>query len=508
MIYFSFIGNHDKIEAGQPYGAALTIFLQYKAEMERVYLFVTPSKRQAAVNYEEIAQKTKAIMEQEKTGIVVEFISLDLQNPIDFDLVYPVMLDATQKILEDANLKAAAKTINITSGTPTMTACWVLLQKSGLIPNARLVQSFESRFARERGTSTMEVNLAIDDFPHITAPPSLKRQLTILSREKEQLSQQIKQTEIEQAIPEIIGRSKAIQTIKEQILYDINSETHVLIIGERGTGKQVVAEAIWRLYHKEHDTQLKTFDCGTFSKELVTAELFGYVKGAFTGATENRKGILKECDNRMLFLDEIGNLPFEGQNALLRYLATGEIRKIGSQEVETVQTQVIAATNKNIDDSTLFAQDLKDRFDEIVELPPLRSRPDDIPLLIDYFVARYSQKPFVFHNEIIKSLVDFDWPGNVRELEKWIQRILRRFPYGGVLSLNDLPERFIQQILAEEDLDENLPDLPLPLPLDDYIEKIKEKARLMSGGKMSEVDRLLKQKLGAEKQRQYRLRKQ
>ena len=334
----------------------------------------------------------------ENPGLYVTLIDINLQNPIDFDLVYPVMLNETQKLFEDQSLREAEKIINVTSGTPTMTACWVLFHKSGLIPNSRLIQAFETKYARERGCSTQEVNLDIDDFPQISAPTVLKRQITIINREKEKLSEKIRINEIDQKIPEIVGRSKVIQELKKQILFDIDKSTHVLITGERGTGKQVVAEAIWRLYHKENDNQLKTFDCGTFSKDLVTSELFGYVKGAFTGANDTRNGILKECDQRILFLDEIGNLPIEGQNALLRYLTNGEIRKIGSQEVEIIKTQIIAATNKNINDSTLFAQDLKDRFDETTELPPLRSRPDDIPLLINNFIALYSQKPLILHD--------------------------------------------------------------------------------------------------------------
>jgi len=507
MIYLTFIGNHDQITPGQSFGAALTIFLDYKDAIREVFLFVTPSKKKDGVDYRKIAEQNKSAMLAAKPGLQIILVDIDLPNPIDFDLVYPVMLDETQKLFEDLSLRDAEKIINITSGTPTMTACWVLLQKSGLIPKARLVQSFETKYARERGRSTQEVNLEIDDFPQISAPPVLKRQLTILRREKAQLSEKLRAAEIDQQIPELIGQSKAIREIKEQILYDINDSTHVLITGERGTGKQVVAEAIWRLYHHQNDTRLKTFDCGTFAKELVTAELFGYVKGAFTGAVETRDGILKECHQRMLFLDEIGNLPMEGQNALLRYLSFGEMRKIGSREVEIVNTQILAATNKNICDSTLFAQDLKDRFDEIIEIPPLRSRREDVPCLVNLFLIRYSRKPLIIKNEIIDKLIQFDWPGNVRELEKWIQRIVRRFPDGGELSLSDLPEKFIQQILAEEDVDEDLPKLPLSLPFDLYIEKIKEKARSMSGGKMSEVDRLLNQKLGTEKQRQYRLRK-
>ncbi len=507
MLYLTFVGNHDQIIPGQSFGAALKIFLEYKNSIEQVFIFVTPTKKSNGVNYREIAKQNQSVMLAENPGLQITLLDIDLPNPVNFDLVYPVMLDATQRILEDNQLKSAEKIINITSGTPTMTTCWVLLQKSGLIPNAKLVQSFETKYARNRGRSTQEVNLEIDDFPQISAPPVLKRKLTILRREKEQLSEKLKVAEIDQKIPELIGQSNAIREIKEQILYDINDSTHVLITGERGTGKQVVAEAIWRLYHHENDTHLKTFDCGTFPRELVTAELFGYLKGAFTGAVETREGILKECHQRMLFLDEIGNLPMEGQNALLRYLSNGEIRKIGSREVEYVETQILAATNKNINDSTLFAQDLKDRFDEILNIPPLRSRREDIGVLIHYFLARYSQKPLLLHSEITKKLVEYDWPGNVRELEKWIQRIVRRFPEGGEIRLKNLPDNFIQQILSEEDTNDILPELPLSVPLDQYIERIKEKARKMAQGKMAEVDRLLNQKTGTEKQRQYRLRK-
>ena len=507
MIYLSFIGNHDQIIPGQSYGAALTIFLQYREQIDRVYLLVTPSKKDQKVNYAEIAASIKSVMDQEKPGITVDLVPFDLSNPVDYDLVYPKMLDETQKIFEDETIREAEKIINITSGTPTMTACWILLHKSGLIPNSKLVQSFETRYARERGTSVQEVNLEIDDFPQITAPAVLKRQLTILSREKNDLAEKVKLAELNEKIPELIGKSKAIQDIKEQIIYDINASTHVLIVGERGTGKQIVADSIWKLYHHEKDTQLRTFDCGTFSPQLITAELFGHTKGAFTGAVEAKDGILKKCHNRMLFLDETGNLPIAGQNALLRYLSEGEFKKVGSNEIIKVNTQVIAATNKNINDSTLFAQDLKDRFDEIVELPPLRKRRSDIPILVQHFISRYSEKPLILDTEIIKKLSEYDWPGNVRELENWIKRIMRRFNKGGTIQISDLPGKFIEMFLAEEETDECLPELPLYLTLEEYIEKIREKARTMAEGNMAEVDRLLRQSPGTEKQRQWRLKK-
>jgi transcriptional regulator with AAA-type ATPase domain len=508
MIYLTFVGNHDALDkAREGYGAALTIFLQYKAAISDVYIFVTSSKGTDRVNYQEIAESSKAIMLAEKPHINVTLVAIDLPNPVDFDLVYPTLLHETQKLLEREEIKTQEKIINITSGTPTMTTCWVLLHKSGLIPNSRLVQSFETKYARERGKSTQEVNLEIDDFPQITAPEELKRQLTIVSRKNIQLTEQLNASELDRQIAEIVGQSRPIREIKEQILKDVDTETHVLILGERGTGKQVVAEAIWRLYHREKDKVLTTFDCGAFSETLLLSELFGHKKGAFTGATEDRTGLLKQCDNRMLFLDEIGNLPMTGQQALLRFVNDGEMRPLGSNTVYKVKTQIIAATNKNIYDSTLFAQDLKDRFDEIIELTPLRHRKEDIPLLIDHFLLIFSKKqgtrtPLTLRQEVVQKLQEYDWPGNVRELEKWIQKLCRRFE-GGELSLKDLPAKFILNIMRDEEMYE-LPDLPLPIPLKDYIDKIRERARLQAGGNMAVVDRLLGQNPGTEKQRRYR----
>lgn len=508
MTYLTFIGNHDKIVPGQPFGAAITIFLQYKEQLERVYIFVTPSKPGNGANYNEIAQKTKSVMDYEKPGIQVELIPLDLQNPIDYDLVYPVMLHETQKIFEDEGIKKADKIINITSGTPTMTGCWVLLHKSGLIPNSKIVQSFETKFARKRGKSTQEVNLEIDDFPKIVAPLALKQQLTILSRQKNELAEKVKQTELDERVPELIGQSKAIREIKEQLLYDLDKTTNVLITGERGSGKQIIANAIWRMYHNDGDERLTTFDCGTFSKDLISSELFGYKKGAFTGATADNNGILKSCDGKMLFLDEIGNLPISGQQTLLRYLQTGEIRKVGSQDVDTVRTQIIAAANKNINDSTLFAQDLKDRFDDVICLPNLKERKEDIPELINFFLSRYSTKPMLLGKKLLNSLVQYDWPGNVRELEKWIQKLVRRFSEGGTISINDIPDRLITSIMKDADDGFILPDMPMNMPLNEYIEQIRDKARKQAGGNMAEVDRMLGQKPGTEKQRQHRAKKE
>ena len=509
MLYLTLVGNHDKLDKQQNgLGAVLTIFLEYKERIEDVYIFVTPSKNTDKFNYHQIAEQNKARMLAEKPGLNVQLIPIDLSNPIDFDLVYPKLLREVQLVLNRDENRHKSKIINITSGTPTMTTCWVLLQRSGIIPNSKLIQSFETRYARQRGRSTQEVDLEIEDFPKITVPEELRIQLDLALKENERLKEQVNLSDLDRQIPEIIGESKRIREIKEQILEDIDDETHVLILGERGTGKEVVAEAIWKLYHRAGDQKLTTFDCGTFPEKLVKSELFGHQKGAFTGATENKAGVLRQCDNKMVFLDEIGNLPRDGQEALLRYVEKGEIRPIGSEKVYRVKTQVIAATNKNVRDSTLFAQDLKDRFHETIEIPPLRERRDDIPPLVDHFLRIYSKKyglksPLTFKQDIMQQLQQHDWPGNVRELERWVQKLAKRST-GGELSLDELPSRSITSIMGEEDIEYELPDLPLSIPLKEYIESIREKARLQADGKMSEVDRLLKQNPGTEKQMQYR----
>ncbi len=504
MVFFSFIGKHDHL-TDENIGPCLKIYLRFKKSINQVYLLVSKCSSYENDEYLQIAHTNKYRILQENHNVKVEIIELDMETPIDFDIVYPTILDSVYSILEQNKLTDEEKIINISSGTPTMTTCWVLLAQSGLVKKAKLYQSFENKYAQQKGTSTQEVNLSIDDFPRINKPNSVKRKLTILNREKNQLQRELKNHELDQKIPELIGTSQSIREIKDQLLRDINEDTNVLITGERGTGKQVVANTIWRLYHNIRDTELLTFDCGTFPKELITAELFGYKKGAFTGATHTTEGILASAHNRMIFLDEIGNMLMDGQNNLLRFLNSGEIRKIGDTKTIKINTQIIAATNKNIGDPAIFAQDLKDRFDDIIILPPLRNRKTDIPKLIDHFLKKYAKQIMIFDGELMDNLIHKKWPGNIRELENFIRKIIRRFPDKGEVRLGDLPKRF--EILAAEDSnDHQLPDLPLKIPLDEYNQKIINKARELAEGKLVKVDRLLNQQEGTEKQRQYRLR--
>lgn len=306
-------------------------------------------------------------------------------------------------------------------------------------------------------------------------------------------------------MPELIGQSESLREIKEKILHDIDNETHILILGEPGTGKEEVARAVWRLHHRDTDDELTTYNCSGFSDDLIVSGLFGHKKGAFTGADADKTGILKKCDGKMVFLDEIGNLPIRSQQVLLRVLQFGEIQPVGSDHVDRVDVPIIAATNKDIDDPQVFAQDLKGRFYDSIVMPPLRDRREDIPLLANHFLNIFSKQknlaPLMLGDDVIQKLKEYDWPGNVRDLQNWIRLVTKRID-GGEITLDKLPRRLIEDIMREDN-DIELPDLPLPLSLHEYVELIRNKARMIADGNMAEVDRLLKQK-GAEKARKSR----
>ena len=176
------------------------------------------------------------------------------------------------------------------------------------------------------------------------------------------------------------------------------------------------------------------------------------------------------------------------------------------------KAQVVAATNKNVNDSSLFAQDIKDRFEIKINLPALKERKEDIPLLIDFFITIYAKQydlshPTIIGKDVIKKLIEYDWPGNIRELELWLKKIIKKYR-DSAITLDDLPERLIEEIMKEEESEVDfLPDLPLPVPITNYTELIKEKARSLAFGNHAEVDRYLCQNEGTEKQLQYRKRK-
>jgi two-component system, NtrC family, response regulator HydG len=492
--YFTIIGNHDAISLEQPgIGAALTIFFKYKKYLNGIYIFSFPDKPHFP--YMQTAEKIKRRMEAEAPGIDVLIIEMNIENPIDFNLVYKIMLDETQTLFEKTNIIDEPKIINITSGTPTMTTCWVILHKAGLIPNSILVQSFEPFFQRKYGKTCQEVSLNIDDLPKINSPSKAKRALNRVNQENIILRNEKVVSETDDAIPGLIGKSQLIRDIKEQILQLVDANTHVLILGEQGTGKEVIAKAIWDVHRRDIDKNFNPFDCGQFDPNLIISELFGYEKGAFTGANQTKKGIIESTDGKMLYLDEIGNIPIENQGIFLRFLQFGDWKRIGSTKTHSSKIQVIAATNKDIYNSVVFRADLKDRFHEIIKIPPLRNRMSDIPMLTEFFLSKINKNVF-FDSSVYKHLEKYSWPGNVRQLEMWVSRMCRKYQ-NRQISWVDIPD-----ILKPDELNNRtVYDFPeLPVDSMNFITQLRLHALEVADNNKAKADRLLGLKNGTLKQ--------
>ncbi len=227
----------------------------------------------------------------------------------------------------------------------------------------------------------------------------------------------------------IIGKSSQIEKIREMIVQVAPTPTTVLLLGETGTGKDIVARSIHQASHLK-DKPFITVNCTALTSTLIESELFGYVKGAFTGAEKDCNGLLEEAHNGTIFLDEIGDMKMELQAKMLRFLQTGEIRPVGSSRTRTVKVRVIAATNKNLEkgiEEGNFRQDLYYRFNTFtITLPALRHKTMDIPYLAYHLLTKaeykLNRKIKAISDEAIEALMSYDWPGNVRELENVIER--------------------------------------------------------------------------------------
>ena len=240
---------------------------------------------------------------------------------------------------------------------------------------------------------------------------------------------------------DIIGRTPAMVRLHEQITQVAGTTSAVLVTGETGTGKELVARAVHRR-SRRRDKPLVIVNCGALTQTLAESELFGHERGAFTGATSRRAGRFELAHRGTIFLDEVGELPEEIQVKLLRVLQTGEVERLGSTQTLRVDVRLIAATNRNLEEAVAagrFRSDLYYRLHVFpIHVPPLRERHEDIALLVAYLAERKSEAVGKtidrIPDAVMQRLLEYPWPGNVRELENVIERaiILSR---DGTLSL-------------------------------------------------------------------------
>ena len=271
---------------------------------------------------------------------------------------------------------------------------------------------------------------------------------------------------------ELIGNSKKILEVFDIIERVKNNKATILINGESGTGKELIARAI----HYQGKFSAKPFiavNCGAIPENLLESELFGYTKGAFTGADKDRNGFFQAANGGTIFLDEIGNASLEVQAKLLRVLQEKEVVKVGSQKSEKIDLRVIAATNSNIKEMIInksFREDLYYRLSVVeITLPPLRERKEDISILIERFLFKYGieykDQIIKITPNAIKSLENYSWPGNIRELENVIQRAI--IMCDKIVDIEHLPNNLKYTInFPEEEL------VPLKIMEKNYINKV------------------------------------
>ncbi len=289
---------------------------------------------------------------------------------------------------------------------------------------------------------------------YLTKPFSMDELATVLERALERTmerrtaegaSRKLRETlRSPQGLGNMIGRSPEMDKLY-RILAKVAQSTHpVLILGESGVGKELVARSI-HSNGPNADRPFVPIDCGSLVPTLMESELFGYVKGAFTGANRSKEGLLASAQGGTVFLDEIGELPLDLQAKLLRALQEKEVRPVGATHRVAINVRILAATNRDLSamvEQGRFRKDLYYRLSVVnLRIPPLRERKQDIPLLAAHFLERMSREtgmPHTLSDDALRTLVEYEWPGNVRELEHSIDRACT-LSSGPVLHLGDLP---------------------------------------------------------------------
>ena len=288
----------------------------------------------------------------------------------------------------------------------------------------------------------------------------------------------------------ILGESRAMRSLLELVRRVAASNAPVLITGETGTGKGLIAKAL----HQTSPRAGKPFlaiNCSAFQDQLLESELFGHEKGAFTGAVTAKAGLFEVADGGAVFLDEVAEMSPAMQAKLLQVLDTGELRRVGGTRQRRVDTRILAATNKDLEQevrASHFREDLLFRLNVVsLPVPPLRDRKEDIPILVEYFLRRFQlpgQPPRSFSPEALGLLMHYTWPGNVRELANTIERLVLLCP-GTIIQPDDLPSN----IRPSVDLPVQERDVPLSLAEVERLSIIR--ALRYTGGKKAPAARLL-----------------
>lgn len=338
-------------------------------------------------------------------------------------------------------------------------------------------------------------------YDYITKPFSNEELILTIKRIVEVQSLKKENIELKEQLKErynfhkLIGKSKSMQQVYDLSSIVANSDSTVLITGETGTGKEMVADAIHYTGLRQDNPYIKV-SCALFSRDILESELFGHEKGAFTGAITDKKGRFEIADRGTIFLDDVDDIPLELQVKLLRVLQQFEFERVGGTETIKVDVRVIAASKANLLEKIKkgeFREDFYYRLNVVpIHLPPLKERKEDIPLLIDAFIMKYSSnRSMEISNQAMDYLLNYGWPGNVRELENLIERLALTVLDGNVIRSQLPPEIIWEEICPQEEcLDGSCYDEVMKRTEINLIKRSLE----MSGGNKAKAARLLKLK--------------
>ncbi|MGB5219330.1 MAG: sigma-54 dependent transcriptional regulator [Smithella sp.] len=438
-ILFTFAGNRDPfnpeiVKDVFTDGPVLTLLKE--RSFKTIHIFTTP-------NTLSNAQKLQQEISRRKGDVRTRIHNIDIPDPTDYEALFLNMSARCREILDTYRDQQPACFIATASGTPQMQTVWFLMAQSGIVP-ATLLKITPSRFLRPHQKAVTEINLSLATFPKITLPSPEALDIAATCLRKEKLEAERGDMLREFSGVQIIGKSPSLTQVMDTVRAAAPYDSPVLIQGETGTGKELVAKAI-HFNSARKEEPLIVVNCAAIPETLVESELFGHEKGAFTGATQQKKGKFELADRGTIFLDEIGDMPLPAQAKILRVLQDKAITRVGGEKNIRADVRIIAATNRNL---TAFISDGKFREDlyyrlKVIDIfmPALRERTEDITHLTEYFLdrhnSRYRQQK-QFSREAMKLILSYSWPGNIRELENAVERtfVLTK---GSVIKEDDLP---------------------------------------------------------------------
>lgn len=408
-IFVGFVGKRDPFREDGSDGPFLTC-LKHERFKEVSHILCLVSKD--TDSYRRAQSLQREILKHRFCS--VEILTLQIDDPTDLLSIYRELRTTLKMKLK--NYFNHKLYFFLSSGTPQMQMALLLLASSREIP-ATLIYQPDPKFS----SFPREINLESDIFPQIRPP------LSTPSSYISELPQEVIETA--ESLGIFIGKNSQFRQAVYELYQFAKNKQSVLILGETGTGKEVFAQ-LYRQFSPYKDMAFRSINITAIPRELFEAELFGYVKGAFTGANKDNPGLVEEAQNGILFLDEVGDLDLTLQVKLLRFIETGEYKRLGSNKIQKAENLIcIFATNKNLKELVKrgqFREDLYYRISsKIVHIPPLRERLDDLPALVNFLleqIAKNLGKTFIITDEAMEKLTFYHYPGNIRELKGILER--------------------------------------------------------------------------------------